>query len=106
LPPTALVFTDNSDFFNDGTRSQAPLYSFQGHAIYNFRSGIWGSLDVTYCTGGRTTLDGTQEDDLQRNWRIGATVAIPLGVHHSIKRYASTGVTARTGNNFDLLGIA
>lgn len=100
------LFTDNSDFFNGNTRSQAPLYSFQGHAIYNFRSGIWGSLDVTYFTGGRTTLDGTTEDDFQRNWRIGATLAIPLSVHHSLKLYASSGVAARTGNNFDLLGIA
>jgi hypothetical protein len=105
-PATALVFTDNSDFFNGGTRSQAPLYSFQGHAIYNVRWGIWGSLDVTYFTGSRTTPDGTQADDLPRNWRIGATLAIPLGVHHSSKLYASTGVAARTGNTFDLLGIA
>jgi hypothetical protein len=39
----AALFTDNNDFFNGNTRSQDPLYSFQGHAIYNFSSGS-GSL--------------------------------------------------------------
>ncbi len=54
----ATLFTDNNDFFNGNTRAQDPLYSFQAHAIYNFRSGIWGSVDATYFAGGRTTLDG------------------------------------------------
>ncbi|HTO46441.1 MAG TPA: transporter [Burkholderiales bacterium] len=36
------LFTNNNDFFNGSTRSQDPLYSFQGHAIYNFNSGICG----------------------------------------------------------------
>jgi hypothetical protein len=108
LEGTAAVtlFTDNEDFFNGSTRSQDPLYSFQGHAIYSYRSGIWGSLDATYFTGGRTTLDGTLNNDLQQNWRVGGTVAFPLGVRNSIKLYASSGVSARTGNDFDLLGIA
>ena len=102
----ATLFTANNDFFNGNWRSQDPLYSFQGHAIYNFRSGIWGSVDVTYFTGGRTTLNGALQNDLQQNWREGATLAFPVDVHNSIKLYASRGVSARTGNNFDLVGAA
>jgi len=102
----ATFFTDNSDFFGGSTRAQDPLYSLQGHAIYSFRGGIWGSLDTTYFTGGRTTLGGTQSNDLQQNWRLGGTLAFPVDLHNSIKLYASSGVSARTGNNFDLLGIA
>ena len=102
----ATFFTDNSDFFGGSTRAQDPLYSLQGHAIYSFRGGIWGSLDTTYFTGGRTTLGGTQSNDLQQNWRFGGTLAFPVDLHNSIKLYASSGVSARTGNNFDLLGIA
>jgi len=74
--------------------------------IYNFRSGIWGSFDATYFTGGRTTIDGVHGNDLQRNWRLGATVALPVDPHNSIKLYASSGVAARTDNNFDLVGLA
>jgi hypothetical protein len=100
------LFTTNNDFFNGNKRSQDPLYSLQAHAIYNSRSGNWYSLDVTYFAGGRTTLNGALQSDLQQNWRIGATAAFPVDVNNSIKLYASRGVSARTGNSFDLLGIA
>jgi len=102
----ATLFTDNDDFYGGNTRSQDPIYSLQGHAIYSFRSGMWGSVDVNYFTGGRTTVNDTVKNDLQKNWRLGATLALPLDAHHSIKLYGSSGVSARTGNNFDLLGLA
>ena len=100
------LYTDNHDFLSGGTRAQEPLCSVQGHVIKGFRSGVWASLDVTYFTGGRTTIDDTLNNDLQRNWRVGGTLALPVDAHHSIKLYASSGVAARTGNNFDLIGIA
>ena len=64
---------------------RTPLYSLQGHAIYSFRSGIWGSLDATYFTGGRTTIDGSRNRDLQQNWRVGATLAFPVDRNNSVK---------------------
>ena len=108
LEGTAAVtlYTDNEDFYQHQTRSQDPLYSLQAHVIYSFRSGVWGSLDGTYFAGGRTTLDDTLNNDLQQNWRVGATLAFPIDVRNSIKLYGSSGVSARTGNSFDLLGIA
>jgi hypothetical protein len=78
----------------------------QWHVIYSFHSGIWGSLDATYYTGGRTTINATTGDDLQENWRLGSTLAFPVDLHNSIKLFASTGVSARTNNNYDLIGIA
>ena len=99
-------FTDNNDFFGGGSRTQKPLYSGQTHVVYNFRSGVWTSLDATYFTGGRSTVNGTLNNDLQRNWRLGATLALPVTAQQSLKFYASRGVSARTGNNFDLLGVA
>ena len=106
LTAAAMFFTDNEDFFGGNVRSQDPIYSLQAHAIYSFRSGIWASLDGTYFMGGRTTLNGVQGQDLQQNWRVGGTLALPVDRYHSVKLYASSGVSARTGNNFDLLGIA
>ncbi len=100
------VYTDNRDFFGGSTRAQDPLYLAEGHVIRSFRSGIWGSLDATYFNGGRTTLNGELRNDLQQNWRVGGTLSLPLSLHDSIKLYASSGVSARTGNSFDLLGIA
>ena len=102
----ATIYTDNKDFYNGNTRSQKPIYSSQAHAIYGFDNGVWVSLDATYFTGGRTTLNGVQGDDLQKNWRLGTTLALPVDARNSIKFFASSGVSARTGNNFDLFGVA
>ena len=102
----ATLYTDNRDFYGGHTRSQDPIYSLQGHVIYGFRSGVWASLDATTFAGGRTTLNGVRGDDGQQNWRGGGTLALPVDVGHSIKIYASSGVSARTDNNYDLIGIA
>jgi hypothetical protein len=102
----ATFFTDNEDFYGGNKRAQDPLYSLQGHLIYGFRSGIWTSVDATYFAGGRTTINGVLNYDLQQNWRLGATLALPVDRLNSIKFYASSGVSARTGNNYDAVGIA
>jgi hypothetical protein len=47
----------------------------QGHVIYGFRRGIWASLDATYYSGGRTSVDGVEGDDRQASVRVGATLA-------------------------------
>lgn len=100
------LFTVNHDFYGGQTRAQKPLYSLQGHAIYSFRNGMWSSVDATYFTGGRTTISGTQKEDRQENWRFGGTLAVPLNARSSLKFYLSDGVSARTGNNFLLAGVA
>ena len=100
-----IVFTDNRNFYGGGVRSQDPLYSISGHAIYNFPRGIWASVDATYFAGGRTTVNGVLGNDLQQNWRAGATLAFPVDKHNSVKLYASRGLYARTGNSFDLIGL-
>ena len=58
-------FTANTNFFGGNTRSQNPIYSVQGHAIYGFGSGIWASLDATYFAGGRTAINGAANDDFK-----------------------------------------
>jgi hypothetical protein len=100
------LFTTNDDFFNGNKRAQDPLYSFGAHAIYNFRSGIWASLDATYFAGGRSTLNDVLQNDLEQNWRVGGTLAFPVDALNAIKVYASSGVSSRTGNSYDLIGIA
>ncbi|MDA8139720.1 MAG: transporter [Desulfobacteraceae bacterium] len=106
LAAAATLFTDNNDFYGGHTRSQEPLYAIQGHVIYSFRPSLWASVDATHFTGGQTAADGEYNDDLQQNWRMGATLALPVDRHNSIKLYASSGVSARTGNNYDLFGLA
>ncbi|MGB8671375.1 MAG: transporter, partial [Pseudolabrys sp.] len=106
VAPSVAFFTDNTDFFNGSTFAQAPIYLVQGHIIYNFKSGAWMSLDGTYFTGGRTTLNGVRGDNEQANTRAGLTVALPVDRYNSIKLNASTGITTRTGSEFGIFGIA
>jgi hypothetical protein len=99
------VFTDNDEFFGNNVRQQEPLYGVQAHVIYNFNPKLWGGLGTTYYVGGRTTVNGSLNDDLQQNWRWGAILARSLDVHNSIKLYMTSGVSTRTGTNFTTVGI-
>jgi len=102
----ATLYTKNDDFFGGNTRAQDPIFSVQGHLLYHFPRGIWAALNATYYAGGRTRVNGVEGDDLQRNWRMGATLALPVTLRHSVKLYASTGAYSRAGGDFDLIGIA
>jgi len=72
---------------------------------YNFNPRLWGALDWTYYAGGRTSVNGT-EDEYFQSTRWGATLAQSLDVHNSIKVYFSSGVYARTGTDFATVGVA
>ena len=100
------LYADNTDFFGGNTSERDPLYSIQGHLVRSFANGVWAAADATWFGGGRTTLNGDLGNDLQRNWRVGGVLAYPIDRHNSIKLAVSSGVSARTGNNFDLFAIA
>jgi hypothetical protein len=105
LAPSVTFYTKNDDFFGGTTREQDPLYAVQGHLVYSIGYGIWAALDSTFFIGGRTKLNGIARDDRQENWRLGGTLSLPLSRHHSIKLYGSTGVSTRTGSDFDAVGL-
>jgi outer membrane putative beta-barrel porin/alpha-amylase len=106
IAPSVTFFTDNTDFFNGSTFAQAPIYLVQGHLMYNFPSGAWLSLDGTYFTGLRTTVNGVRGNNEQTNTRAGLTLALPVDRHNSIKFNASTGISTRTGTEFSAVGVA
>jgi hypothetical protein len=106
LTGAATVYGPNRDFFGGHRRTQTPLYAAQTHIVYSLRSGIWAALDATWFGGGATSVDGGAERNLQRNWRLGLTAAVPVNRRISLKANASTGVSARTGNDFNLFGLA
>lgn len=102
----AVFYTDNDDFYNGKTREQDAVYSVQGHIIYTFPRNIWVSVGATYYTGGKTTIDGVANDDRQQNWRTGFTVALPINRYHSIKIFGISGISTRTGTDYDSAGVA
>jgi len=105
LAGAVAFYTDNDDFQGQ-TRTQKPIYSVQGHLVYAFKNKIWIALDATHYAGGRSTVGGVENDDLQENSRLGATLALPVNKKHSVKLYFSSGVSTRTGSDFDTYGLA
>ena len=95
---------DNDDFYGGRVREQNRITSIQGHAVYRFSSGIWLAVDATRYHGGETTTSGVRSSDLQSNTRVGLTTSVPINATHSVKIYASTGVSTRTGTDFDTFG--
>jgi len=104
--PGVTFYTDNRDFNQGGTLAQAPIYTVQVHVIYGFQSGMWLALNGVWFSGGRTTVNGAQGDNLQANTRAGLTVALPVDRANSVKIHASTGTATRTGAEFSGIGIA
>jgi hypothetical protein len=98
-------FTTNHDFFGGQTVEKDPLYSIQTNLSYNFPGGVWASLGATFYSGGRTTANGVRKDDAIGNSRVGLTVSVPIDRWFSIKLNASSGISTRTGTDFDTLGV-
>ena len=102
MQAAATFFTDNNDFFGGSTRSQDPMYSLQGHVIYSFTLGhlVFARRDLL--------RRRPHEHRRRLQQRPAAELALwgdtgnPSGTANSVKLYASSGVSARTGNNFDL----
>ena len=84
----------------------APLHSVQANVSYSFTLGCWLALNAVYFVGGRTTVDGVKNDDEQEGLRFGATLALPVNRHHSVKLYGITGYNARYAHDFQAAGIA
>ncbi len=85
LSTGVVFFTSNDDYLGGKTFEQDPVYSTQLHATYNFGRGIWAALSGTWDYGGRTAIDGVRSDDVDNNWRVGATLALPVNRNNSIK---------------------
>ena len=104
--PGVVFYTDNGDFFGGQTREVAPLVALQAGVSYTFVPGGWLALHTGYYVGGRSTVDDVLNDDQQEGMRFGATLALPVNRHHSVKLYGITGYSANREHDFKAVGIA
>jgi hypothetical protein len=98
-------FTTNEDYFGGHVRSQEPIGAFQAHVSYTFVPRLWLAADYTYYTGGRTTIDGVLNADLQKNSRVGLTLAIPVTRNQSVKFAWSRGASTSIGSDFSTYSV-
>jgi len=99
-------YTDNSDFYGNQVRSQNPMGTAQFHLSYDVRPRLWAAFDATFYTGGRTSVGGVANNDLQKNSRLGITVSVPLVRRHSVKFAYNTGAFTSIGADFQVVSFA
>lgn len=96
------LHTDNTDFFNGKKLEQDPLYSIHGHLIYTFRPGLWASASAGYNYGGKSTVDGTEKDDLKQNLAWALALGFPVSRQFGFKiAYVGTRSLESTGFDSD-----
>lgn len=98
------IFGDNDEFLGT-TREQNPIVSGEFHLVKRVKPGFWFSLDLNYYYGGRTTVDGEQRADLQRNSRAGFTLTFPWKRKHAIRTSLSAGTVTSSGGDYDLFSL-
>jgi hypothetical protein len=99
-------YADNDEFNGTSRREQDPIYSLQTHIVRNLVRGYWVAFDATHYRGGSTQTDGVDNRNRQSNDRIGLTLSVPVNRSQSLKINVSSGVSTRTGTDFDTLGVA
>jgi len=98
-------FEDNDEFLGE-TREQEPITAIDFSLIRRFRPGFWGSLDLNYYRGGRTTISGFGGADFQRNSRAGITLVYPIKGRHAIKASVSNGVVTESGGDYRIASLS
>jgi hypothetical protein len=103
---TLMFFSDNDEYLVNSTLKQEPIGMVRANVLYHFRRpGTWLAFGSMYLSGGETTVDGTDRQDLQSKSRAGVALSLPFGRRHNLIFKFSTGVTTRIGADFDNYGI-
>lgn len=111
---SAWFYTANDDFFSNAPGStganrqtQEPMGAVELHLSYDIKPRMWVSVDGNYWHGGTTSLNGVETPTtLQANSRLGATAAIPISKHQSLKFSYSAGTFVTFGGNFQNVSAA
>ena len=99
-------FSKNDEFYRGSVRTQAPLASLQFHVDYQINPRLQASGNINFYTGGRTTVNGAENLDLQRNSRVGLTVKQSLTGGRSVRYAISRGAYTTIGADFVALSFS
>jgi hypothetical protein len=101
-------FTENPEYYPGArTLGEATVGAVEAHLSYDFRPGVWVSLDGNYWWGGVTSLNGVANLSTdQKNSRVGVTAAVRITRHQSIKLSFSEGAYISYGGNYRNITLA
>jgi len=103
----AWFFTGNDQFFpGKSVRTQKPVGSVEGHWGYYFAPRLWLSFDMNFWAGSRSTVDGVEKQDKQKNSRLGGTVSLPVRRSQSLKFSYSQGAYVTIGGAYRTITAA
>ncbi len=104
---SALIFTDNDEFFGGSQREQDPIYALQGHVIRVFRPGLWASASALYAKGGVSTVNSERKDDEHGDFLAALSFGFPVGRNQGIKiAYILSRTRKNTGADVNSLLVA
>jgi hypothetical protein len=101
----AWFFSDNTNYNGGKVRSQEPIVSPQAQLIYTILPRMWVAFGANYYAGGRTTVAGHQNSDLEHDSRAGVTLALPLTGLQSVKIAYSWGARSTIGADFETFSL-
>jgi hypothetical protein len=100
------LFTKNDPFYRGSIRTQDPIASAQFHVHYVVAPRLELSANTNFYAGGRTTLNGRRNLDLQRNSRVGLTMVTRLPRGHTLRTAISGGAYTTIGADFTSVSVA
>jgi hypothetical protein len=82
---------------NRVTSSKDPLFGAEAHLSYDFTKEFFGSLDYIFTGGGRTTLDGKEQNDWASTHNVGVSCAYMVTPHAQVMTAFSTDAATYNG---------
>jgi hypothetical protein len=80
--PSVWFFSDNDDYVGH-TLSTDPMFQLEGHLTRDFTEHFWGSVDATWMTGGKSSVNGVGGDSLN-NLGVGITLGYQINDNLSL----------------------
>lgn len=99
-------YTNNTKYLSVKTQKQEPVFSLQAHFSYYFKNQMWVGVNGNWFSGGETFVDNTVSGNLANNWRMGATLSMPVAKQHSLKFQFHVGAFTNTGYDYNVVSMA
>ncbi|SPE40889.1 conserved hypothetical protein [Candidatus Sulfopaludibacter sp. SbA3] len=102
----AWFFTANHAYYpGNSLRTQSPVGAVENHLGYYLKPRLWMSLDWNFWAGGRSTVNGVEKQDEQRDSRVGGTMSVPFNRHQSVKLSYSQGAYVTIGGAYRTITV-
>lgn len=94
--PSVWLFGDNDDFVGHRL-STDPKFQLEGHLTRDFHQDLWGSVDMTWLSGGQSSIDGESGENLDMlglgftvGYHINDNIQLTVGYMASVNDSAPT----------------